>query len=63
MKPWAKWMINHNLRYVLFFLGLLSLFVVVPIAMLGGAFVFFPELYRDIKAEFKTMMNYPKDTK
>jgi len=59
MKPWAKWMINHNLRYMVLFCGLLSLFVVVPIALFDCVYF----LSRDIKAEFKAMMSYPKETK
>ena len=68
MKPWAKWMINQNLRYLLLLLwGLINLTIVIPItvliAFLEGVHSFFTCLYKDIKYEFTEIMNYKKETK
>jgi len=57
MRPYAQWLINHNLRYVLFLL--------LPIQIVIGVVCFLPELatevYTEVRAACKAILTQPKD--
>lgn len=57
MRPYAQWLINHNLRYVLFLL--------LPVQIVIGVISFIPELavevYSEIRSACRAILTQPKD--
>ncbi len=53
MRPWAKWMINHNLRWLLY--GLCALMLPVYLAALSR------EAWNEMRSEMRGIAMEPKD--
>lgn len=57
MRNWAKWLVNHNLRWVLYVFHAILFPVYIVVYMVQVI----PEAVRDYKMDFRDIKNEPKD--
>lgn len=59
MKPWAKWLINRNMRWVLYAMGAMAVPVVLALDLWAAGV----ESFHDICDEFKNLSKYKREPK
>ena len=58
MRNWAKWCVNHNLRYILYLVAIINAVVISPIVMWSGGL---KELYEDVVSAFESIQKEWKE--
>ena len=58
MRKWAKWFVNHNLRWVLYIMAIL---VNVPVMLGYNMSLAFAETYKDILSDIRRIKREPKN--
>lgn len=58
MRNWAKWLVNHNLRWVLYLLVILIQF---PMILAIKIVESIPESINEIKHDFRAIAREPRD--
>ncbi len=58
MRNWAKWLINHNLRWVLYIISIIFNF---PVRMVFYTFGGIGKSIREIRTDFQDIKMEPRD--